>query len=134
MKYLLLLILVFCLQAVEAETLRGVCARSNVKGMIGARINNHGVISAVRYRSPAQLAGIRAGDRINLVNYQPFSLTKIHGAPGEHIVFTIYENDAAAAPFRDVEIPFVDEGSIDYKTDPDLYYDERKIVDFGEQT
>lgn len=130
MKYIVfLLTLYFCIQFVAADPLEGYVAHSNVRGMIGARINSHGVISAVRYRSPAQLNGLRPGDKIKYVDWRPFSLSRIHGAPGERVTLTI----DGETFMRTIVIPFVDYREIDYETDPTRFYEERKIVNFGEE-
>lgn len=118
-------IIVFCiliifLQRVEAEALRGGVIFSNVKGMIGARINNHGVVSCVRYRSPAQLNGLRPGDKIVMVDFARFDLGRIKGSPGERVVLTIER----AGKILELEIKYADARAIDYATDPDRYYGE----------
>lgn len=104
----------------HTEPLKGFCVYSQIKGMIGARINKNGIVSCVRYRSPAQTAGLRAGDRIVKVDMQKFALQQIHGCAGDSVRLTVVRDEALI----DLEIPYVDEHTIDYKTDPDRYFDE----------
>lgn len=126
----LLAILVLCLQAAEAQMLRGEVSFSRIKGMIGARIGKTGIVSAVRYRSPAQLAGLKTGDKIIGVNFESFALSKIHGSAGERITLTVMRPGENP---RNVEISFDDYRAIDYKTNPQSYYDELgSMPEFGE--
>lgn len=108
-----------CLEA-QAEPLKGYVIYDKIKGMIGARINKSGFVSCVRYRSPAQLAGLRAGDRIVKIDLSRFALNRLNGCPGEHVRLTI----ARQEELIDLDVPFVDYRKIDYKTDPDRFFDE----------
>lgn len=88
------------------------------EGKIGIRINTKGFISAVRYHSPAQNAGIAVGDQVLSVNeHKPFRLSDIHGTPGQTILLEIKRYESQQ--FTDyLMVPFVDKNAIDYKTDP----------------
>ena len=108
------------------QLLQGSVVKSNAKGMIGARIHKDGSISCVRYRSPAQLAGLEVDDKIIMVNYQQFSLGIVKGVPGENIHLTVVRGTNNILFF---DIKFVDSHDIDYKTDPTMFYEERKIVE-----
>ena len=103
---------------------------SKTAGLIGMRI--HGPdITIVYYNSPAQRAGLRKGDVITKVNFQPFSSEKINGTVGDLIYITVLrtlpEIDAGDAHFDATKIPltfkveYIDERLIDRKTNPDQF-------------
>jgi C-terminal processing protease CtpA/Prc len=92
MNILFVLLTVIFLQAIPANatTLVGGIQYRDVEGRIGVRINHAGRVHKVHANSPAEIAGIRAGDVITSVDGdQKKFVGKIHGTPGTVVQLTV---------------------------------------------
>lgn len=121
-----LLLLLTCSPGLGQVVLKG--GVSSGVGRIGIRINTRGIISAVRYNSPAQVAGLEVGDRVVVVNYRPFSLSRLNGSPGEQVTLEIVRSTPIGEWRRKVTLEYVPFTQIDYKTDPNRYNEEHQLI------
>ena len=114
---------------------------SKTAGLIGMRIHMSGCISKIYYNSPCQNAGLREGDRVIKVNFQPFSSEKIHGTVGDIIYLTVlrplpeYDSevqhlDATKIPLT-FKVEYIDERLIDRKTPPGKFWEDRELIQIG---
>ena len=101
----------------------------------------HGVISCVRYGSPCQVAGMLPGDKVVRVNFEEFSLDKIHGNEGDIIYLDVMRRleplEINDAKYPETYVPlsfrleYVDARKIDYKTPPEKYYEDKQLMEIG---
>lgn len=132
--FVMFILTVYGLAHAHPQTLyQGQVFHSDKTGKLGIIINYRGIITRVRYHSPAFYAGLQINDKIVKVDYQDFSLGRLDGCAGQvkHLLierpFTPTESDLAEAGhiegariwYEEKDITMIPDHEIDRTTPPD---------------
>jgi C-terminal processing protease CtpA/Prc len=88
----------------DARLLVGMVEYQEVEGKIGVKVSTQGKVHRVHPHSPAEVAGLKEGDVIKMVDGRKNNVLNIHGTPGTLVSLTVERGGDVFA----VDVPRID--------------------------